>query len=371
MTGDKRLYLIALSLLKGVGNILSRNLLQYFGEAEAVFSERKPLLGKVPGIGEYTIARILETRTEALHRAERELAFVEKNKIRLYAISEDDYPMRLRECPDAPVVFYFKGKADLNAKRVLSVIGTREATDYGYGLTAALLNNLAEAFPDVLVVSGLAYGIDICAHRNALKNGLPTVGVLAHGLDRIYPSAHRHAAVEMLGNGGLLSEFISETVPIRENFLQRNRLIAGLADATVVVESAEKGGALVTAGIAFSYGREVYAFPGRATDKCSGGCNRLIQANQAGLITSAHDLATALGWDTGKASIPKEARLPFQHEAPDHPLLRLLAEKGEMQINELAVMSGMPIYKLSPMLFELELAGHVKVLPGTVYRLTP
>jgi DNA processing protein len=371
MAGDKRIYLIALSLLKGVGCILSRHLLQYFGEAEAVFSEKKYLLEKVPGIGERTIAWILETRTEALHRAEQELAFVEKNKIRLYSLSEDDYPMRLRDCPDAPVVFYFKGNADLNAQRILSIVGTRNATDYGRGLTVALLKSLAETFPDVLIVSGLAYGIDICAHRNALKNGLPTVGVLAHGLDRIYPSVHRNVAVEMLENGGLLSDFVSETVPVRENFLQRNRLIAGLADATVVVESAEKGGALVTADIAFSYGREVYAFPGRTADKYSGGCNRLIQVNKAGLITSAHDLATALGWDAGKASAAKDTRLPFPQEVPDHPLLKLLAEKGEMQINELAVVSGTPISQLSPMLFELELAGHVKVLPGNVYRLTP
>ncbi|MDR2764837.1 MAG: DNA-processing protein DprA [Tannerella sp.] len=370
MASDKRVYLIALSLLKGVGSILSRHLLQYFGEAEVIFSERKHLLEKVPGIGEYTVAKILKTRAEALHRAEQELTFIEKNKIRLYSIMEEDYPIRLRNCQDAPVVFYFKGNADLSAQRILSIVGTRSATDYGYGLTVALLKNLANAFPDLLVVSGLAYGIDICAHRNALKNGLPTVGVLAHGLDRIYPVIHRHVAVEMLQNGGLLSDFVSETVPARENFLQRNRLIAGLADATVVVESAEKGGALVTADIAFSYSREVYAFPGRTVDKYSGGCNWLIRVNKAGLITSAHDLATALSWDIGKASVPKDARLPFQHEMPDHPILKLLAEKGEIQINELAVMSGMPVYQLSPMLFELELAGHVKVLPGNVYKLT-
>ncbi|MDR1103087.1 MAG: DNA-processing protein DprA, partial [Tannerella sp.] len=364
MAGDKHLYLIALSLLKGIGCILARHLLQYFGDAEIIFSEKKRLLEKVPGIGERTVAKMMEARTEALHRAEREMAFIEKKGIRLYSITEDDYPLRLRDCPDAPVVFYFKGNADLNAQHIISVVGTREATDYGRGLTATLLKDLAEMFPGLLVVSGLAYGIDVCAHRNALKNGLPTVGVLAHGLDRIYPAVHRSVAVEMSTGGGVLSDFPGETVPVRENFLQRNRLIAGLADATVVVESAEKGGALVTADIAFSYGREVYAFPGRTVDKRSGGCNRLIQVNKAGLITSAHDLATAIGWDTGKASVPKEPGLPFQHEMPDHPLLKLLAAKGEMQINELAAVSGTPVYQLSSTLFELELAGHVKVLPG-------
>ncbi|MDR2139855.1 MAG: DNA-processing protein DprA [Tannerella sp.] len=371
MAEDKRLYLIALSLLKGIGSILSRHLLQYFGEAEAVFSEKKHLLEKVPGIGKQTVAGMLETRAEALRRAEQELTFIEKNGIRLFSIMENDYPVRLRDCQDAPVVFYFKGNADLNAQRILSVVGTRNATEYGRGLTAGLLKNLAEMFPGLLIVSGLAYGIDICAHRNALKNGLPTVGVLAHGLDRIYPDLHRNVAVEMLNKGGLLSDFASSTVMARENFLQRNRLIAGLADATVVVESAEKGGALFTANIAFSYGREIYTFPGRVADKYSGGCNRLIRINKAGLITSAKDLAEALGWHTGKAAAPKEAQLPFRHEAPDHPILKLLAEKGEVQINELAVLSGKPVHQLSSMLFELELAGHVKALPGNVYALTP
>ncbi|MDR1454566.1 MAG: DNA-processing protein DprA [Tannerella sp.] len=371
MVEDKRIYLIALSQLKGVGCALARHLLQYFGEAEAVFTEKGRLLEKVPGIGRHTVAGILETRAEALLGAERELAFVEKNRIRLYFITESDYPTRLHYCQDAPAVFYFKGNADLNARHILGIVGTRKATDYGNGLTVALLKNLAEMFPGLLIVSGLAYGIDVCAHRNALKNGLPTVGVLAHGLDRIYPAVHRNVAVEMLENGGLLSDFTSGTVPARENFLQRNRLIAGLTDATVVVESAEKGGALVTADIAFSYGREVYAFPGRTMDRHSGGCNRLIQVNKAGLITSAHDLAAALGWDAGEASAPKDAMLPFPRDIPDHPLLNLLAEKGEMQVNELAAASGMPICQLSPMLFELELAGHVKVLPGNVYKLMP
>ncbi|MDR3194338.1 MAG: DNA-processing protein DprA [Tannerella sp.] len=370
MTDDKRRYAIALGLLKGVGDVLARHLLQHFGNPEPVFSEKKHLLEKVPGIGKQTVAKIVASRADALKLAEEELAFVDKNKIRVYSILEDDYPYRLRECQDAPMTFYFKGRAELNAARVISVVGTRNATEYGRSLTEAMLRDLAAMFPDVLVVSGLAYGIDICAHRNALKNGLPTVGVLAHGLDRIYPAFHRNIAVEMLGHGGLLTDFVSKTTPVRENFLQRNRLIAGLADATVVVESAEKGGALVTANIAFSYSRDVYSFPGRTTDEHSCGCNRLIQTNRAGLITSARDLAEALGWDTAKKTPgAADARLPFRDSVPDHPLLALLAEKGEMQINDLATSAGMPVYRLSPMLFELELAGHVKALPGSVYKL--
>ncbi|MDR3260934.1 MAG: DNA-processing protein DprA [Tannerella sp.] len=371
MTGDKRIYLIALTLMKGVGDVLTRHLLQYFGEAEAVFSVKKQLLEKTPGIGEFTAAKIVESRIDALKRAEQELSFIEKNKIRLYSILEEDYPTRLRECPDAPVVFYFKGDTDLNPSRILSIVGTRNVTDYGRELTNLLIKDLSETFPDLLIVSGLAYGIDVCAHRDALKNGLPTVGVLAHGLDRIYPAAHRNTAVEMLKRGGLLTDFVSGTNPNRENFLKRNRLIAGLSDATVVVESADRGGALVTADIAFSYGREVYTFPGRVSDERSKGCNRLIQTNKAGLITSSRDLILSLCWDTDAViHTPKQAKLPFKDEKPEHPVLALLFDKGEVQINELAAAMQLPVHQLSPILFELEMAGQVKVLPGGVYKLT-
>ncbi|MDR0844771.1 MAG: DNA-processing protein DprA, partial [Tannerella sp.] len=330
MTGDKRIYLIGLSLIKGVGDVLSRHLLEYFGDAEAVFSEKRQLLEKVPGIGEYTAGKITGSRADALARAEKELAFVDKNKIRLYSILENDYPTRLRECQDAPVVFYYKGKADLNAPRILSIVGTRSATDYGRELTASLTNGLAGIFPDLLIISGLAYGIDVCAHRGALKNGLPTVGVLAHGLDRLYPAAHRNTAAEMLKQGGLLTDFPSETNPDRENFLRRNRLVAGLSDATIVIESAEKGGSLVTADIAFSYGRDVYTFPGRVYDEHSKGCNRLIQMNKAGLISSAQDLISSLCWDTeSRKNVPKQEKLPFL-EKPDHPVIAFLSERGEV-----------------------------------------
>ena len=267
------------------------------------------------------------------------------------------------------MVFYYKGNADLNASHIISVVGTRHATEYGRELTTSLIKELALSFPHLLVVSGLAYGIDICAHRNALKNQLPTIGVLAHGLDRIYPAAHRNTAAEMLKEGGLLTDFISGSNPERENFLRRNRIIAGLADATIVVESAGKGGALVTADIACSYDRDVYTFPGRTHDEWSVGCNRLIQNNKAGLITSAHDLIMALRWDTDiSAKQEKQQTLPF--DAPlDHPILDLLAEHNEMHMNELATTLNLPIHQLSTMLFELEMKGQVKVLPGGVYKL--
>jgi len=368
---EEKRALIGLTMLKGIGDILARQLLQYFGnEAKGVFTATKHVLEKVPGIGTLKAESILQSRSDALARAGKELDFVEKHGIRLFSIPDEDYPARLRECEDAPLVFYYRGNADLNAPRVLSVVGTRNATDYGDKQTALLMKELSDMFSDVLIVSGLAYGIDVCAHRNAVKFGLPTVGVLAHGLDRIYPVSHGKIAEEMLKHGGLLTDFAGGTTPDRENFLKRNRLIAGLSDATVVVESAQKGGALVTADIALSYGREVYAFPGRISDRCSEGCNRLIQTNKAGLITSAQDLVKALSWDLkGRKTQPKQSSLAFERERPKSPVLDILAEKNQVQINDLSLLLDTPVYRLSSVLFELELAGYIKAFPGGVYKL--
>lgn len=229
---DKQIYQIGLTMINGVGDILARHLLEALGDAEAVFTEKRQSLEKIPGIGDSIITEI--KRADVLLRAEKELAFAQKNGISIYFLKDMNYPERLRECPDAPVLFYFKGNADLNAAHIISVVGTRRASAYGQEVTERLLRDLSVIFPDLLVVSGLAYGIDICAHRNALKNQLPTVGVLAHGLDRIYPPVHRSTAVEMLERGGLLTDFPSGTNPDRQNFIRRNRIVAGLADATIV-----------------------------------------------------------------------------------------------------------------------------------------
>ena len=241
---DNRIYQIGLTMISGVGDILARQLLQTCGDAEAVFTEKQQVLEKIPGFGSATAAAI--KRPEVLLQAEKELVFIEKNQITCYFLTDENYPKRLKECTDAPVLLYFKGSADLNASRIISVVGTRHATEYGRAMTEELVQSLSYAIPDLLIVSGLAYGIDICAHRSALKVNLPTIGVLAHGLDRIYPSSHRSVAVEMLDHGGLLSEFHSGTEPDKPNFVRRNRIVAGMADATIVIESAEKGGSLIT-----------------------------------------------------------------------------------------------------------------------------
>jgi DNA processing protein len=368
MQQDQLLYKLALTMINGIGDILGRQLLQTFGEAESIFSEKTNLLERVPGIGRTLAAEI--RRKEVLLKAEKELAFIEKNKIRTSFIADNDYPVRLRECPDAPLLFYFKGNADLDAKYIVSIVGTRKITDYGKELTVKLLSQLAKILPDVLVVSGLAYGVDINAHRNALKQQLPTVAVLAHGLDRIYPPIHRQTAVEMLENGGLITDFPSGTNPDKQNFVKRNRVIAGLADATIVVESADKGGSLITADIASSYSRDVYAFPGRATDVHSQGCNRLIHQNKAGLITSAEDFISAMCWDvvTNKPQ-PLQTKLLFPDSEENNQIMAILGERKEIHINQLALETNMPVYKLVEILFELEMDGYIKAAPGSMYKL--
>jgi DNA processing protein len=371
---NQLIYSIGLTMINGIGDILGRQLLQALGDAEAVFAEKKQVLEKIPGIGETLAAQIKSP--EVLKRAEKELSFIEKNNIRCFFLPDPDYPRRLRECVDAPLLLYFKGKADLNARHIISIVGTRRITDYGRELTGKLIKELAEEVPDLLVVSGLAYGIDITAHRNALKYGLPTVALLAHGLDTLYPQVHRQTAIEMLEQGGLLTDFPSETNPDKPNFVKRNRIVAGLSDATVVVESAQKGGSLITANLAFSYGRDVFAFPGRVHDTHSQGCNRLISQNKAGLISCAADLIMAMRWDVGdeKSSHSPQPQavqtsLPFPPNEENSRLLSLLQGKKEMDINQLAAELDMPVHKLSNVLFELEMEGLIKAVPGNAYRL--
>lgn len=365
--GNNLIYQIGLTMINGVGDILARHLLETLGSAEAVFTEKARLLEKVPGIGSRHITEI--RRTEVLRLAEKEAAFVEKNRIETFFITDANYPVRLRECPDAPVLFYYKGNAELNVPRVISVVGTRKSTHYGRELTEKLLYDLAEIFPDLLVVSGLAYGIDIQAHRSALSHKLPTVAVLAHGLDMIYPSAHRNTAVELIGNGALLTDFPSQTQPERQNFIKRNRIVAGLSDATVVIESAEKGGSLITADIAFSYGRDVFSFPGRVNDPHSKGCNNLIRQNKAGLICSAQELIAGLCWENPAEppAAPRQTTISFPENSEYDKIVSAIRQRNEVHINTLALTTEIPVYKLSSLLFELEMEGFVKILPGGMY----
>lgn len=360
------LHQIALTMIHGVGCVLGRQLLEYFGSAEAIFAEKERLLEKVPGIGVKIAGEI--KNAEILRQAESELAFMEKNKITGLFFTDEGFPFRLNECADSPLLLYAKGNLDLNRKHIISIVGTRNATKYGREVTEQLIVDLAEAIPEVQVISGLAFGIDICAHKAALKNNLSTFGVLAHGLDRIYPSVHRGVAVEMLQQGGLLTDYPSGTNPDRQNFVKRNRIVAGLSDATIVIESAEKGGSLITADIAFSYSRDVFAFPGRTDDRLSSGCNKLIKQNKAGLITSAADILSGMRWENVPAK-PIQTELNFQEPEDSHPVISLLRNRKEMHINELAIELEITISELSVLLFELEMEGRIRSLPGSRYAL--
>jgi DNA processing protein len=360
------LHQVALTFLKNIGPALSRSLLVYFGDAERVFTVPKGKLLKVPGIGEKTLGLI--DREAALVRAEQELKFIEKNHVDVLFYTDGTYPKRLKNCYDAPVLLYSKGNANLNPHKVISIVGTRNATEYGKQLCRQLIAELQQ-YP-VLIVSGLALGIDVAAHKECLKLDIPTVGVLGHGLDRIYPSQNRATADKMIENGGLLTEFPSGTLPGRENFPQRNRIVAGVADATVIIEASTKGGALITAEIANSYDRDVFAFPGRVNDEFSEGCNFLIRNNKAALLSCMADLAFSLGWEKedGKKAISEQLVLPIDLSSDERRLFEIIKDnKTPLAIDDLSIKSNMTVSQLSMNLLNMEMQGYIRSLPGKTY----
>lgn len=370
MKQDEQIYTLALTRISGLGQVGAYNLIKAMGSATDVFQHRNQIPQLIPETTEKLVKAL--DNPEAIKRAEEELMYAERNHIRCITINDEEYPSRLRECEDAPLALFYRGNAPLNALRVVSIVGTRHATPYGQDICNSLIADLSDAIPDALIVSGLAYGIDIYAHRAALQNGLNTVGVLAHGLDRIYPAAHRNTAVKMLEQGGLLTEFMSGTNPDRQNFVKRNRIVAGMADATIVVESASRGGALVTANIANSYGRDCFAFPGRIYDSTSAGCHRLIRHHQAALITSADDLIEAMLWDTPQSGRPEAIQRTLFPTLNDEEtrIVELLEQHPDgLHINTLVVETDIPINRLSAHLFELELRGIVRPSTGNVYRI--
>jgi DNA processing protein len=360
-------YKIALSLIPGIGSVTARNLIAYVGSVEGVFQEKEKNLLKIPGIGEVNAQRV--ARQNVLEKARQEVDFILKNQIHACFYLDEDYPSRLKNCSDSPIILYYKGNVRLNERRIISVVGTRSATNYGKELCEELIKNFAAKNYPLLVVSGLAYGIDICAHKACLKYDVPTAGVFAHGLDTVYPSLHQPVAAKMLEKGGLISDFTSGTKIDRQNFLRRNRIIAGLADATVIVESAEKGGALVTADIANSYNRDVFAFPGRSTDPYSKGCNKLIKLNEAVLIESADDIEKAMNWDV-KAPAAKAVQASlFVELTPEEQKLVDLLKGGDRFVDELTIETQLPMSKVSALLLGLEFKGLISSLPGKMYRL--
>lgn len=370
---QETLYAIALTRISYFNTATCLQLYRKLGSATAIMENRNNIKDVISDASPRLINALSDV-SEALHRAEAELEFDNAHAIRPLTMTCDDYPERMRNCDDAPIVLFYRGNANLNQRRIVSVVGTRHCTAYGQDIINNFCRSLKELCPDVLIVSGLAYGVDICAHRNALKNGFDTVGVLAHGLDMLYPSAHRDTAKEMLSHGGLLTEFLTNTNPDKMNFVRRNRIVAGISDATIVVESAARGGSLITADIAQSYARDVFTFPGNVNSPYSEGCNKLIRDNKAALITCAEDFVNAMGWEQDNKV--KEARakgierqLFPELTAEETRIVELLQKNNDLQLNIIAVQTGLPIGCISALLFSLELKGVIKLYAGGVYHL--
>ena len=370
MNNDLLKYQIGITLIKGIGPNLAKNLIAYVGSVEGVFREKKQNLAKIPGIGEVLSNEIVSQ--DVMARAQKELEFVRKNNIETMFYADKTYPYRLKECTDAPILLYYKGTNNLNDSKFIGIVGTRNATESGREICQKFVSELFSNIPNVTIVSGLAYGVDICAHKASIELGATTIGVMGHGLDRIYPAVHRSTAVKMLQNGGLLTEYMSETNPDRQNFVQRNRIIAGLCDAMVVVESGRKGGALITAELANDYNRDVFAFPGRINDEWSAGCNKLIKENRAALIESADDLMKFMSWESqemnSKSNIVQTSLFADLSDTDLEVVTTLRKYPDGVNVNELTILLNKPYSKLSSHLLEMEFKGLVKCLPGGMYR---
>lgn len=361
------LYPIAISLIPGIGSIHAKKLIAYTGSIDGVFNEKRSNLLKIPGIGEALANEIVSA--DVLKKASDEIEFINKHNINAYFYLNDDYPARLKNCADSPIVFFSCGNVNFNASKIISIVGTRKATDYGREFCDKLISEMRQKKHNPIIVSGLAYGIDIAAHKAALKYGLATIAVLGHGFKTLYPASHRRYAKDIMNQGALVTEFTSDTNADKHTFIKRNRIIAGLADATIVVESGNQGGALITADIANSYNRDVFAVPGKISDTYSCGCNKLIKANKANLLESIEDIEYLMGWETTPSkpkTIQKELFKELSEE--EHKIMTIIKEKQEITIDHICLLADMPVSKVSPILLNLEFSGLLKSLPGKVYK---
>ncbi|RYY88619.1 MAG: DNA-protecting protein DprA [Chitinophagaceae bacterium] len=368
MPHPELLYQIALTQVPQIGDVHARILLQHYGSASAVFAAKLSDLEKLEGIGTVRARAIRGYQDFA--SLEKELHFIERYSINTYFLTDLGYPKRLLQCYDPPVLLFGKGELGLNAPRLVAVVGTRSPTDYGRRWTEEFVAALAPF--GVTIVSGLAFGIDAVAHKAALKHSIPTIGVVGHGLARVYPQEHTTMARNMVrSGGGLLTEFLSGTDPDKHNFPLRNRIVAGLSDCVVVVETAEKGGSMITARVADGYNRDVFAVPGRVGDKQSGGCHLLIRTNKAQLLTSAEEFIDAMGWNERNNTTPavQQKSLFAELSETEQRLLSLLSDDKPLAIDELNLRSGLRTSEVAALLLELELKGIVRSLPGKQYRL--
>ncbi len=358
-------YQIALTLLPGIGDISGKKFVQYCGSAEAIFMETRKSLEKISGMREDSIEAICHPETY-LKRAEEEVEFIEKNGIRPLFFLDSDYPRRLLQCADSPMMLYYKGRANLNANRVVAIVGTRNISEYGKENCNRMVEDLV--YDDVQIVSGLAYGVDTAAHKASVKNGIPTIGVMGSGMQQIYPAINKELASEMVEKGGgILTECMSGILPDRENFPRRNRIIAGMADAVVVVESALKGGSLITADLANTYNRDVFAFPGRVMDIYSQGCNYLIRTSRAHLIEDVLNLRYVMRWDS-EVKIEKQTSLFREFTEEEKLIMDCFGDNAIANLDDIIVKSGLPTTKIAALLLNLEFDGVLMALPGKRYQ---
>ena len=361
------LYQIALTLVPNIGDVHAKALVNMYGDAQSVFKAKKKELENIEGIGTVRASSI-KSFTD-FSSSEAEIKFIEQYKITPLFITDKNYPQRLLNCYDSPLLLFYKGNADLNTSRIISIVGTRNHSDYGKSICEKLVEELQSE--NILIVSGLAYGIDTIAHKAALKNNMATVGVLAHGLDRIYPPQNKSMAKQMIEQGGLLTEFLNNTNPDKQNFPKRNRIVAGMCDGLIVIESGKKGGSLITAELANGYNKDVFAIPGKTTDTKSEGCNYLIKNNKSSLITGGDDLLELMNWKPQSKSIHKKQRELFIEFTPDERIVvDILQQQESLQIDQLYFKSGLSSSAMAAALLMLEMNGVVDSLPGKVYKIS-
>jgi DNA processing protein len=365
MLHNELLHTLALLKVEGIGDVVAKKLIKQCGSATAVFQTSKKAFVAIEGIGDYLYKNLQEKKI--FNWAENELCFIEKEQISYATFEDDSYPERLKHCADGPTVLFQSGAINLQNKRVINIVGTRQITPYGIEFTKKLISDLAPLNP--VIVSGFAYGVDIVAHQAAMQNNLQTIGVLAHGLNQIYPKTHKKYVSQMEQNGGFMTEFWSTSNPDRENFIKRNRIVAGMCEATIVIESAEKGGSLITANIANDYNRDVFAVPGRITDKFSQGCNNLIKTQRAHLLNSVADLVYILNWDidTKKESKPIQKQLFVSLTEDEQKIYDYLVNKENELMDIIALDCDFPIFKMSSLLLNMELKGVIRPLPGKLF----
>lgn len=364
MTQDELIAVLRLQNIPNIGDVTAKKLIAHCGSPSAIFQDKVQHLLKIDGIGTLTIRHLHDA--EHLEAAEAEFQHIRDHQVAFTYFMDQDYPSYLRHCIDSPILLFKRGRMDLGGQKIISIVGTRNITSYGMAFCEEFISDLAPLDP--IIVSGFAYGVDICVQKAAIKHGLQTVGCLAHGLNQIYPKAHSKYVADVEKNGGFFTEFWSTSEPERENFLKRNRIIAGMSEATIVVESAEKGGSLVTADIANSYNKDVFALPGRARDKYSKGCNNLIKQQKAHMLTSAADLIYLLDWDVGKEETKTiQKQLFVDLDDTEKAIYSYLQKDGKQLLDSVALECRLPIFKASSTLLNMEMKGVIRPLPGKLF----